>query len=311
MNDCLDQDNMKIQGDHKTETETEITNGLQDTPDELNLYDDLPKADTKTEEGTDQKKSNELGSREDLLKLVDETHKQDDEVVETSDDELTFDNEIFGDVLRKMKAFIDKSKEEKFEKSGFILECEIFKEFFNLMEKHKKNLTDEDLLVAEKGFKLFIHAMDKVDPNRLFSTDLVYAKKEMFYMYFNLINLAAIQHYFKNAQMPAYLERMCRFSVSRILIVMGAATMSTDLGLNDVQRPINCIELLSLMLNYVKTDLECSDLTSYPSVNNGSITRYFILSVIWNYSHKMILVRDMIEAGCLEIMINGLTKICK
>jgi Fe-S cluster assembly iron-binding protein IscA len=217
---------------------------------------------------------------------------------------------MFGDLLTKMKAFIDKSKQEKLEKNIFIDEWQIFNDFFNLMEKYEKKLTDEDLVVVKRGMKLFISAVHNVDPDAMLKTDLDYAK-EIFYMYFNLINIANIKNYLTNAQMPDDLKILYRVSISRILTVMRKTFAFTDLGLNDPQRPTNCIELLSLMLNYVKTDLESSDLTSNPEPIDASITRQGILEVLWNYADCTILVPDLIEAGCLEIMIDGLIMICK
>jgi hypothetical protein len=302
---------MEIEGDGKISTETEIPNGLEKAPYELNLLNNLQRVQTKTEEGNDQKQTNELESQVDLQKLPDEAHTQDNKAVATTDDELICDHAIFGDVLTKMKAFANKSKPEKFEKSIFIVEREIFNDFFNLIEKHEKNLTDEDLLVVKKGFRLFIHATDNINPNILFTTDLVDDKKEIFYMYFNLINLDTIQNYLKNAQMPDNLKILYRICISRILIVINGACIYTDLTSNDLKRPINFIELLSLMLNYAKTDLKSSNLTLRPSNIDASITRDLILYVIWNYSDHTIMVPDLIEAGCLETIIDGLTMICK
>lgn len=101
---------MYIQGDDKIQTKTKISNGLQSASSELNLMDDL------------QTKPHDINI-------------QDEIEVGTSDDELICDNEIFSDVLTKIKAFIDQSKQEKFDKNIFIIEWQILHDFFNLMEK--------------------------------------------------------------------------------------------------------------------------------------------------------------------------------
>ena len=303
MDNCSDSDHMEIQADHKIQTETQI-------PNELILLDNVQKAKTKTEEEVDQKEPNKLKSRVDLQKSADDAYIQDDNTVATSDEELMCDNEIFGDVLTKMKAFIDKSKQEKLEKNIFIDEWQIFNDFFNLMEKYEKNLTDEDLVVVKRGMKLFISAVHNVDPDDMLKTDLDYAK-EIFYMYFKLFNNSIIQNYLKNVEMPDNLKILYRPCISRILSVMNDTSAYTDFGLNDLQRPTNCIELLSLMLNYVKADLESSDITLNPEPIDASITRQGILEVLWNYADNTILIPDLIEAGCLEIMIDGLILVCK
>jgi hypothetical protein len=304
MNNCSDADHMEIQ------SETKTPNDLSYAPYELNLLDDLQKIQSKTEKEVDQKESNESESGVDLQKLFDETYIQDDKTKSTSDNELMCDNEIFGDVLTKMKAFVDESKQEKLEKNILIREWQIFNDFFNLIEKYEKNLTDEDLLVGRTGLKLVVCTTDNIDLDDMFTNDLVYAK-EIFYMYFNLINIGVIQNYLKNGQMPDYLKILYRICIPRILQVMNKMAVFIDLSFNDLQRPTNSVQLLSLMLNYVKTDFKSSDLTSNPLLIDVSITRELILSLIWSYADNTVLVRDLIEIGCLEMMINELTMICK
>jgi len=304
MNNCSDADHMEIQ------SETKTPNDLSYAPYELNILDDLQKAQTKTEEEADQKESNEFESGVDFHKLFDETYIQDDKTKGTNDHELMSDNEIFGDVLTKMKTFVDESKQEKLEKNILIHEWKIFYDFFNLIEKYQKNLTDEDLLVGRTGLKLVICATDNIHLDDMFTNDLVYAK-EIFYMYFNLINVAPIQNYLKNDQMPDYLKILYRICIPRILEIMNKTAVFIDLDFNDLQRPTNSLQLLSLMLNYVKTNFKFSDLTSDPLPIDVSITRELILSLIWSYADNTVLVRDLIEIGCLEIMINELTMICK
>lgn len=85
----------------------------------------------------------------------------------------------------------------------------------------------------------------------------------------------------------------------------------TDLGLNDSQRPINSIQLLSLMLNYVHKHLQTADLTSNPIETDPSNIREHILTFIWSYADKTVLVKDLIEAGCVQTMISGLKMICE
>jgi hypothetical protein len=285
MNNCLDPNDMEVRDDHTTQTETKISNGLEDVLYELNLFDGLQK-------------------------LPDETHTQDGNAIATIDDELTCDNEIFGDLLRKIKVFRDKVKEEKSKNSDFILEWEIFNDFLNLMEKHEKNLTDEDLLILKRGLKLFVDDPDHVDPDNMLTTDLDYCKK-IFYMFFSLFNTSIIQNYLRNVETPDQLRILYRPCISRILIVMTYTCKLADLGLNDLQRPTYCHELLSSMLNYVETNFESSDLTSHPFSTDQLILNLCILSFMLWYGDKTILIPDLMKIGCSEIMIDILKMICK
>jgi hypothetical protein len=295
-NNCLVSGYMGTKHNHKIQNGMEISTDLEKVPYELDMLNNLPKHQMKMEEEIDQKKSSQL--------------KKDDNEVITSDDELTSDNEIFNDVISQIQVFAEKSKQERYERNLFILEWKIFNEFFNLIEKHQTNFRDEDLFVVKRGLKLFIHATSNVKSNDLFLTDLVYAK-EIFYLYFNLLNINLIQNSFKNDQMSDHLKILYRPSISRILDVMIDTSAITDLALNDSARPINCIELLSLMLNYVQTDLKSSNISLHPSSTDASITRKLILLFLWCYSDKIILVTDLIEVGALEIMINILRIICE
>lgn len=92
---------------------------------------------------------------------------------------------------------------------------------------------------------------------------------------------------------------------------MGYALCVTNLSLTDVQRPINCIELLSVLLNYVRIDDESSDLIKDPSFTKSSGGRHQCLQLLWSYSGHTVSIRYLIEAGCLEIMLNILKVMCK
>lgn len=129
-------------------------------------------------------------------------------------------------------------------------------------------------------------------------------------MYFNLMNFRLVQNYLKDAQMPDHWKTLYRPCFSTILHVMTQSFRCTRRDLNDLQRPTNCIELLSLLLNYVKIDLKTADLTSISS-ETTSIARNYILRFIWVYSSNISLIPDLIQAGCVEIMINELTTIYK
>jgi hypothetical protein len=305
-----DSTHTEIQDNYKIQTDSEMPNDPQKLSYELDLLNDLQEAQIKTEEETDKKETKQLENQEDLHKLPDETYIQNENTVETNEDELTCDNEIFGDILKKMKALRDESKEKNFEKNILIDECQIFNDFFNLIEKNEKKFTDEDLLVIKRGLELLINATCDIDSSDALITDLDYAK-DIFYMYFNLINLPVIQNYFKNGEMSDDLKMLYRICISEILLIMFKSSVYTNLDLNDLQRPNNCIELLSLMVNYVKKDLKSLDSTLQLSYINTSMTRRLILGVIQNYADKTIMVPDVIKAGCLEIAIDGLIMICK
>lgn len=311
---------MEIQDDHKIENESIISNDLENASTKLDLLGNLQKVQTKTEREAEQKEADGLKSGLDLqestdiqdgnTKTTDDSDSSSDAISTCDDDILASDNEIVADLLTKIKAFIDEAEQENIEKDILIHEWQIFNDFFNMIDKHEKNLTGEDISVVKRAFGLFIEPISNIDHYDLFETYLVYRKK-IFYMYLNLFNINFIQNYLKNRQISADLDIPYDLCIAIMLFVMRRAAYDAELGLDDVQRPANCIELLSLMLNYVKTDLESSELISGLSLVDEFDIRRECLGILWSYSNKTVLVPDLIEVGCPEIMVNGLTMICK
>ena len=230
------------------------------------------------------------------------------DVLDLSDDLLTAQTKIrdenFSDLLAKVNAFVSRSKEEKFDKSDFLCQWQIIDDFLKLIEKHEKSLTDEDLSILEKAFVLFSRATDNVDPDNMLTIDLDESKR-IFYMYFNLFNNIIVQNYLKHAEKSIATKILCRLCICKIFAVMTYTCKLADLGLQDLERPMNCIELLSFMFNYLKHDFQSLELTEDPS-----ITSFNILSLMIWYTDKTILVRDFMDAGCSQIMMDILAIIC-
>jgi len=249
----------------------------------------------------------------DLQKTKKETNQRKRDEVESEesedDDELMCDNEIFGDILTKIKDFVDKTN-QKFKKKYLTDAWQIFNDLLNRMKKHEKDLTDENISAVKKGVDLFSDATSNLDSSNVLNADLVYAK-EIFYMYFNLINLPGIQDYLKNVEMHDDLKIIYRICTTEIMRMIYYIPGEVDLGVNEPQRPANCIELLSIMQNYVKTDLKSSDLAVEALYAEASITRWSILNLFMFYSDKTNMVPDCIEAGWLETLRDGLIMIYK
>ena len=302
---------METQGDQKIPREKQTSIDLEDVQNELNLFDGSTTGKNKYERGDVEKESNHSEDVKDVPILTNPTNKPNEKKMATGNNKLPLEDEIFRNIFQKIQSFANQLRAEIFTKDIFILERDIFFDLFNLIEQHQATLTDDQITFLKRGFGLFIYSTDRTIPHEVFATYLSYAKKDIFYLYFNLMNLSMVQNYLKNTEMPSELESICRYSVSRILLVMRYSGLYTDLTLNDEQRPNNSVELLASMLQNVKADLESADLAINPSANDPSITRCLILTFLWDYSDKTILVEDLVEAGCSQILIDGLTRICK
>jgi hypothetical protein len=284
---------------------------------EVSLSNDLQKMNTKTKKETNQIETkdseNEDPENEDPENEDAEDEDAEDEDAENedpeNDDELMCDNEIFGDILTKIKDFVDKTNGKKCEKNYLTEAWQIFNDLLNRMKKHE-DLTDENISAVRKGVDLFADVMSNLDSSDVLNADLVYAK-EIFYMYFNLINLPGIQDYLKNVEMHDDLKIIYRICTTEIMRMIYYIQGEVDLGVNERQRPANCIELLSIMQNYVKTDLNSSDLAVEALDAEASITRWSILYLFMFYSDKTNMVPDCIEAGWLETLRDGLIMIYK
>lgn len=299
---------METEGDQKIPSEKQTSIDLEADQNELDLFDGSTTGKNKNEHGDVQKESNHS---EDVPILTDPTNKPNEKKIATDANELPLEDEIFGNIFQKMQSFANQSQAEIFTKDIFILERDIFFDLFNLIEQHQTTLTDDQITFLKKGFGLFIYSTDRTIPHEVFATYLSYAKKEIFYLFFNLMNLPMIQNYLKDIEIPYEWRGICRYGISRILLVMRYSGLYTDLTLNDKQRLTNSVELLASMLENVKADLESADLAINPSANDPSITRCLILTFLWDYSDKTILVEDLLEAGCSQILFDGLTRICK
>lgn len=215
------------------------------------------------------------------------------------------EDENFGDLLTKMNTFVSKPKEEKFDKIDFLRQWQIIDDVLKLMEKHEKYLTNEDLSTLEKTFLLCMRTTDDIDPDSVLKNDLDESER-IFYMYLNLLNNIVVQNYFQSTSRKS----LCRLCICQIFDVMTYTCKLADLGLHDLERPMNCIELLSLMFNCLKHDFQSLDLTADSSPTNPSITSFNILAFLIWYGDKTILVQDLMEASCSQIMIDLLTIIC-
>lgn len=297
----------------KIQTGTEISDDSQGNQSELDLMDDLQKPQANKETKADQEQVDDPKNQTRAVELSDGTSKQDNTTLESSDGEstgnleLAFDDEIFGDVFKKIKDYVEKSTQEDLDKNILISEHQIFNDFFKLMEKHERSLTSENLSEVEKGITVFLEATDNINPRSLFAAHEISARKEIVYSFFNLFNLSIIQKFLKNGPIPNQLEIPYRFCITRILVVMRKVAVYLDMGLSDEQRPSNVLEMISLLLNHVKTNLKTSDLSLNPDYTDPSVTRYYILLLVWEFAHKTVLVPDLIAAGCIEVIMDGLT----
>lgn len=231
----------------------------------------------------------------------------------TDSDQLISDTEIVNNLLLKIKIFKKVSKAKKIEKNLLILQWEIMNDFFDLIEKYEKILIDKDLLILKNGIELFLHTIDdiyQIDSSIIIDIDVNYSK-EIFYMYFKLFNIVLIQNYLKNEYISDYSHIPFSYLIARICYIMNCAMIVKDICSADIQRPINTIELLSLIINYIKTDFQSFNFNLNSLVIDKSSPKYQCLVFLRNYSNQTVLVPNLIEVGCSNIIVNIFIIICK
>jgi hypothetical protein len=220
---------------------------------------------------------------------------------ETSCDEQTNANEeIFANVLAKLRALEKRSLEVHSRKSALNDAYHAFVELLNLIDEHKYN-TDHNL-AARKGLKLLLKLMVNTDPDQLFEKDSIYAM-ETLYLYLNLLNLSGIRTYFTHGEMNRNSKQLYSKYIlpSLILKVLISATTASNFSMQDSQQLSNYNQSLLLMLNYVQAEI-----SSWTRSNCSSVTMSILL-FMRSYAEKTVLVSNLIKAGCVEVILKCLT----
>ena len=222
-----------------------------------------------------------------------------------TDNNPTGNDGIFSDILTKLASLKVQSQKEEFRKSSLKEGATYLKEFINLMEKHSKDdMIVKHCLTAETGSSLIIDSLNDVRMGKLFESDSDYAY-DIFCLYIDLCMLSGIKYFLKRIDMDHSIQLFYKQCVAIILHIIVLAVSYTKFTINDLQQPLDNHESLLLMLNYIKDDLEINSEATYSNTTDS------ILSFLWNYADKTIIVPNLIKAGYPKAVLNWLSIVCK
>lgn len=221
-----------------------------------------------------------------------------------SDDNL---NEVseYSDVLTKLRNLHDKSKNEEYRKNIMIDGAKYLTELIRIMEENKDSSMSQDIAISiESRINLFLNAVSNIEMMDLFNEDSNYAY-EIFYLYINLFNLSAFKNYLKRLKLN-YFFQILYGNLSMIILQLSAvALFACKLTIDDLKEPLDNQESLLLMLNFMKNEFESDSSSIY------SKTTESILSFIWNYSDKTVIIPNLIKIGYPEAILKWFSIIDK
>ncbi|CAF1478853.1 unnamed protein product [Adineta steineri] len=219
-----------------------------------------------------------------------------DEEFDLSTNELS-DN-VFSNVLTKLQNLQYTNENEASRRHILSNGATFFEEFIILLDK---NTVDNEIFSKiEKTFQTFIQLLDSINMHALFKADSVFTY-DIFYLYIRLLNLPGMKILLKRSDTENYTKLVYEQLAAIILFCMTATSSHAKFTVFDLQESHNNQEILLLLLNYIKSDFE-SDLSL-----NYTHTTQLILTFLWSYSDKTIVVPNLIKTGYPEAILKWLT----
>jgi hypothetical protein len=220
---------------------------------------------------------------------------------DSSDPEAGLEDKVYSDVLTKLRSLQDGSEKGEYSRTVLSDGAKSMRELIELIEKHKDNtMSQETVLSIRNRLKAFIHVLNNIGMDELFKKDSS-AAYEIFYSYINLFNLTGMKNYLKRLYMQVYVKILYKQFASVILQVIELASIYYKFTIADIKEPLDNQELLLLMLKFMKADLEPDSASTYSSITHS------ILSFLWNYSDKTVVVPNLIKTGYPEAVLKWLS----
>jgi hypothetical protein len=222
---------------------------------------------------------------------------------DASEPMMELKNAGYSDILTKLRNLQDKSEQTEYAKNVLIDGAKYMTELIEAIEEHKDNAMDrETAILIECGFQSFINALINAKMDELFKNDSTSAY-EVFYSYIHLLNLSGMKNYLKRLDMHVFIKVLYGQFISSILGVTAFAVAYAKLTVADLKEPLDNQEPLLLMLNFIKDELESESSSTYSTVAES------ILSFVWNYADKTIIVPNLIKVGYPEAVLKWLSVI--
>ena len=207
---------------------------------------------------------------------------------------------VYSDILTKLRNLHEMSQKQEYYRDVLNDGAKYITELIVLIEEQKDNTMDQETTSTIKnGFQKFMQDLVRINTKDLFTNDLAYTK-ETFYSYMNIFNLSAMKNYFQRSEMQKSIKILYGEFLSLIFSVISSTVTHCKFTVVDLEEPRNNREILQLMLNYMKAELDSDSSLPY------STTTKLILNFLWIYSDKTVVVPNLIEVGYSQAFLKWL-----
>jgi hypothetical protein len=211
------------------------------------------------------------------------------------------ENTIYSNVINKLRSLDDKSDTKSYQKHIFNDGAKYLMELIVLIEENKDEPMNRKIALSiEDGFKIFLKGLAKINMKELFENDSMGAY-EIFYSYIDLFNLSGIKNYFKRIQMQFFIKLLYEECLSIILQIIGLTVAYCKFTRTDLEKPLDNQKSLLLMIHFLKDELEPNSSLPYSTISD------LILSFLWNYADKTMIIPNLIKTGYPESVLKWLS----
>lgn len=217
--------------------------------------------------------------------------------------ETKVENSVYSDILAKLINLHQLSDNEENHHNVLNDGAKYLSELITVMDEHKdETLTQETATAIEEGFQLFVKGVDQINLNDSYENDSQLAK-DCFYSYFNLLNLPAMKRYFQREEMQQFHQILYGEFLPIILWLASAISSICHFSIVDLEEPRDSREIFLLLLNYMKGELDPGSTFPY------SKTTQLILSCLWSYTDKTVVVPNLIKSGYPEAVLQWISSL--
>ncbi len=218
-----------------------------------------------------------------------------------SDDTNQSETTVYADVLSKLHNLQEKSAEKEEQRNVLNDGAKYMTELIILMEKHKDQTMDQTTAVSiNEAIQSFLNTAVQIEMKELWENDSASAK-EIFYSYMKIFNLSAMKNYLQLLHMQMFVKVLYEKCIIIILAIVASIITHCKFTVVDLQEPRDNQEILRLMLNYIKGELDPQSSLPY------SVTTRMIFSFLWNYADKTVVVPNLIKVGYPEAVLKWLS----
>ena len=215
----------------------------------------------------------------------------------------TVENSVYSDTLAKLINLHQLSDNEENHRNVLNDGAKYLSELITVMDEHKdETLTQETAVIIEEAFQSFANGVCQISIKDSYENDSKSAK-ECFYSYLNLLNLPPMKRYFQREEIQQFHHILYGEFLSSIFWLATEIMFSCNFSIVDLEEPRDSREIFLLMLDYMKGEFDPGSTLPY------STTTQLILSCLWNYADRTIVVPNLIKTGYPQAVLQWISNL--